>query len=265
MSSEFSSSAKLAAVEASPAAVAVHDKASWLALFTQDAVVNDPVGSKQHSTPAARERFYNTFIAPNAIRFAVDVDCISDMTVVRDLTINTAMPSGLRLGVPTHIRYQLAVVDGALRVRGLYAHWELRPMIAQVLRGGLPGLKTICSLSVNMLRHQGLGGALGFMRGFGGVGASGKRRAQAFLCAVQERCASNALAQCADQAVLTLPDGTPTDAQTLVSACDKLHWHKMIAAGRYVSVSVELDGRRGLLLFEFTGRGKRISALHWFL
>ena len=34
----------LALVERSPAAVAVHDKAAWLALFTRYNIVEDPVG-----------------------------------------------------------------------------------------------------------------------------------------------------------------------------------------------------------------------------
>jgi hypothetical protein len=56
--------ALLAVVERSPACVAVHDRAGWLDLFSDDAVVEDPVGS----APAPKAsgvlgRFYDTFIA----------------------------------------------------------------------------------------------------------------------------------------------------------------------------------------------------------
>ena len=38
----------LAAVERSPQAVTVHDRDSWVGVFTTDARVEDPVGSQPH-------------------------------------------------------------------------------------------------------------------------------------------------------------------------------------------------------------------------
>ena len=62
----------LAAVGRSPAAVAVHDRAAWVGLFSDGARVNDPVGSRPHVGRAAIEKFYDTFIAPNTITFHVN-------------------------------------------------------------------------------------------------------------------------------------------------------------------------------------------------
>jgi hypothetical protein len=41
----------IAAVERSPQAAAAHDRAGWVGLFTADARVEDPVGSRPHLGP----------------------------------------------------------------------------------------------------------------------------------------------------------------------------------------------------------------------
>jgi len=100
----FSDQEKLALVKASPEAVAQHDKTAWLNLFTTDALVNDPVGSKPHVGHAQIGRFYDSFIAPNKITFAPEHDTVCGDTVVRDLTIVTILLTGLTVPVATHIR-----------------------------------------------------------------------------------------------------------------------------------------------------------------
>lgn len=54
----------LAAVERSPQAAAEHDRAAWVALFTPDGRIEDPVGSRPHLGRTQIGRFYDTFIAP---------------------------------------------------------------------------------------------------------------------------------------------------------------------------------------------------------
>ncbi|MCT6631918.1 hypothetical protein, partial [Staphylococcus aureus] len=86
------------------------------------------IGSKPHNGHAEIDRFYETFIAPNALSFDVEKDIVGGedrMTVVRDLHINTVMSTGVRIAVPMHIRYRLCEEEGALRIHRLYAHWEL--------------------------------------------------------------------------------------------------------------------------------------------
>jgi len=57
---------------ASMAAVEVHDREAWLALFAEDAVVQDPIGpsafdpeGKGHRGPEAIAAFYDNVIAAN--------------------------------------------------------------------------------------------------------------------------------------------------------------------------------------------------------
>src|SRR5687767_12055103 len=81
----FDPAALLAHVAQSPKLCAAHDKAGWVSLFARDGQINDPVGSKPHDGHAAISRFYDTFIAPNALKFDVERDFVSGMSVMRDL------------------------------------------------------------------------------------------------------------------------------------------------------------------------------------
>jgi len=257
---------RLAAARASPAAVAVHDRAAWVGLFAADGQVNDPVGSRPHEGRAAIERFYDSFIAPNRIAFDVDHDLVCGMSVIRDLTIATTMASGVTLRVPMHLRYDLVDEAGALKIRRLYAHWELAPMIRQLLGRGRQGLAAALQLGPQMLRHQGLAGALGFARGFAGVGAAGKRRAQTFLDACGRGDAAAAQAQLAPSATLEWPCGQRSAADPFFTRALGLRASKLLAAGRSVTATLRLaGGARGLALLHFNAADARISGVHIFI
>lgn len=254
----LSEQALLDTVKASPAAVAAHDKQAWLDLFTHDAEVNDPIGSRAHAGGYAIERFYETFIAPNKIRFEVQQDVVCGHTVVRDVSIVTVMPTGLTVSVPTHIRYEMAESPQGPKIRRLYAHWELAPMVWQTLRTGLLGLRTYMRLSWRMIRCQGLAGVLGFMRGFAGVGRRGKRRAESFLQALTQTEAPEGRDLLASGAALELPAGSSVSLSELAQRTQGISWTKVIAAGRHVSASIVLHGQRGVLFLDFDS-SRRIS------
>ena len=74
---------KLDLVKASPATVAAHDRSGWMDLFALYAMVEDPVGGAPHHSGGFDRRsgrrghtvlgrFYDTYIAPNQVRFAVE-------------------------------------------------------------------------------------------------------------------------------------------------------------------------------------------------
>src|SRR5688572_30013235 len=108
--------ALLAYVARSPKLCAAHDRAGWCGLFAADAEVDDPVGSRPHRGREAIERFYDTFIAPNALTFSVEHDIVCGMSVMRDLNILSVMSTGLRVTVPMHLRYDLVDDSGALKL-----------------------------------------------------------------------------------------------------------------------------------------------------
>ncbi len=260
---QYTDQDKLDCVKKSPAAVAAHDKNRWLNLFASDGLVNDPVGSKPHIGRGAIDRFYDTFIAPNDIHFDVEHDVVCGNTVVRDLVIETTMSNGLRVDVPTFIRYELIEEGGALKVHRLYAHWELLPMVMQTMKTGMKGLVAYNKLSIHMIRCQGMGGVFGFMRGFGGVGKAGKAIAEEFLGALSAGNARHAATLLADDASLEIPGFSTMDASLFAEELKGLKWQKMIAAGRTVTAAVFQGEKRGLALFIFNNK-RQVSRVRFY-
>lgn len=244
----------LQAVKASPAAVADHDKTAWLSLFSAVGLVNDPVGSRPHRGEAALGRFYETFIAPNEIHFEIHNDWVCGMTVVRDVTIHIRMPTGQAVSVPAHIRYEMTEEQGAPRIAGLFAHWELMPMVTGTLSSGFKGVVSYARLSVRMLACQGLGGMLGFVRGFTGVGRRGKRQAEKLLAALSQGDVETAGAVLSANARVEAPAGTTRTPAEAGEWLQGLNWSKLIAAGPTVTASVEVRHTTGAVLLSFLGR-----------
>ncbi|GAB2564249.1 nuclear transport factor 2 family protein [Nocardia heshunensis] len=254
----------LATVEASPKAVGAHDKAAWVGLFADDGSVEDPVGSRPHVGRAAIERFYDTFIAPNGIAFDVTNDVVCGMTVFRDLTIATTMSTGVTLHVPMHLRYDLADVDGSLRIRVLRAHWELAGMIGQLLGSGMQGLLAGAKLGPQLLGNQGVGGAIGFMSGLRGVGKPGKAAAGRLLDALGHGDAVAARAALAPVPRLEWGTDGVMSLEDFTTRVKGLRWSKAIAAGRTVTATVETRQGRGIAELDFTA-GLRIESARIFV
>ncbi|GAB10573.1 hypothetical protein GOARA_061_00120 [Gordonia araii NBRC 100433] len=248
----------LTAVDESPAAVAAHDKDRWLSLFAPTAIVNDPVGSAPHRGVEQLSRFYDTFIAPNDIRFHVNHDIVCGLDVLRDLTIEIAMSDRVTLFVPAHLRY--AMTENA-RIDGLYAHWELPAMVAQLLGNGLPAAAVSSRLAVGLLRNQRVAGSLGFARGFAGVGPRTKRRAVELL----DGLGAGANPEEAFVPSPVLRFGTETVRSPAELGARLAGWRmgKTIAAGNVVSATLT-DGRsHALAMLEY--RARKVSSLSVFV
>ncbi|MDE1669855.1 nuclear transport factor 2 family protein [Nocardia gipuzkoensis] len=260
-----SAAALLTAVEASPRAVAAHDRSAWVGLFDADGEVNDPVGSRPHVGRAAIERFYDTFIGPNTIAFQVDRDLVHPPTVVRDLTIATTMSTGATVMVPMHLRYRLVEQDGAWKIAHLAAHWELAGMIWQLLRTGLPGLAAALKLGPQLIANQGVGGALGMLQAFGGVGRGGKRATTKLFAAAASTDLSRVRELLGHRADIELPAGTPVSVEEFTNRVRGMRWSKVIAAGHTVTASVRVGGAPGVAIAEFAPGSDGIVALRFYL
>ncbi|RJO79817.1 hypothetical protein D5S18_00635 [Nocardia panacis] len=257
--------AALAAVLASPRAVAAHDRAGWVALFTAEAVVNDPVGSRPHLGTAVIARFYDTFIAPNTIEFRVDHDIACPTTVFRDLTIETTMSTGAMVAVPMHLKYDVVQRDGAWRIAELAAHWELGPMIWQLLRTGAPGLLAATRLGPQLLRHQGLDGALAFLRALISVGRTGKRRTARMFAAAATTDIATLRILLGDHATLELPAGHRVTLEEFTNRTRNMRWDKLIAAGRSVTATVWIGTERGIAVIDFAAGTARVTTVRVYL
>ncbi|MCB1687747.1 MAG: hypothetical protein KDI33_04650 [Halioglobus sp.] len=271
----------LALVERSPAAVAVHDKAAWLALFARYNLVEDPVGSAPHITGVfdARSgfrsngrlsRFYETFIAPNTIRFEVERDTVCGLHVVRDLTIEIAMAPEVVVRVPVHLLYELTVEAGELKIFRLAAHWELWPMLQQQIATGRHFMWVGGASALRMMRHQGVTGMAGFMRALSSVGAVGKAQADRFARHFNagDTAQLKRLFAAADTLIAFPHAGRYLPVTDCARQGGELHFSKVLAAGNMVSATVNYrspDGHcQGVVFFELDMRSLLIVALTFY-
>jgi transport factor 2 (NTF2)-like protein len=244
----------LAAVERSPQAAAAHDRAGWVGLFTHDGRIEDPVGSRPHTGHAQIGRFYDTFIAPRQITFHADLDVVQGATVVRDLTLEVAMASGLTMNIPAYLRYDLRATDSGWAIAVLRAYWELPAMVLQMLGQGAKSVPTSVQLAGGLLRHQGLSGTTGFLSGFRGVGKREKRHVETFLTA----------AAAGDQVGVKR---ALSDKAATADVIEQLHgcrWAKVIAAGDTVVASVTTASGRGVLFSEIPSAASGITSIRYF-
>lgn len=277
----FSSAACLALAERSPLAVAAHDKDAWLELFARHNVVEDPVGSAPHigGTYDQRqgyrgrgrlERFYETFIAPNKIRFHVDQDIVCGLHVMRDITIEIVMSAEVVVRVPVHLLYELTPEAGQLKISRLAAHWELWPMLKQQMASGLPFLQVGWASGVRMLRYQGLSGIAGFLRGLSSVGAGGKQQVARFaryFNTADSHAMAGLFSTTAPGIGFPFSRVTVTPADCLAQG-GTLHFSKVLAAGNMVSATVDYRigevHHPGVALFEFNRKNLEIVALDFY-
>ena len=252
----------LAVVERSPAATAVHDKDAWVGLFTPDASVEDPYGSRPHVGREEIGRFYDTFIAPRQIIFHRDVDISVGSTVVRDLLLEILMAPDVALNVPMHLRYDLREFNGDWAIERLRAHWELPAMMVPMLRHGAKSFPPSLHLMRELLANQGLGGSAGYLGGFRRPGRRAKRTVASFLNAavigdqVNTRRALGGGAISGGQ--------SPMAVGEFVDHLSGGRWTKMIAAGDTVSVSVHTPSGRSVVLCEVPTAAGGISRVTYF-
>jgi hypothetical protein len=253
----------LAAVERSPQAFTVHDRDSWVGVFSTDARVEDPVGSRPHVGYEQIYRFYDTFIGPRDIKFHRDLDIVFDTVVLRDLELEVSMGSTVTMYIPAFLRYDLREANGHWRIAELRAYWELPAMMLQFLRTGWRAASPALQLSRGLVVNQGLRGTAGFMAGFRRVGARHKKLAETFLGAVARK-DQPALRALSPTAPITLGDNDPLDLAELVEQLNGASWTKVISAGRTVAVSLNSGHGRGIIFADVAWRANAINQIRYF-
>ena len=123
------------ASQKSIAAVQAKDKAAWLALFADDAVVEDPVGpsfldesGQGHRGLAAIGAFFDNNIAPvESIRFDLADSFAAGDEVANVATIHMTLPGGATSRCEGVFVYR---VRGDGKLVSLRAFWEVDRMMA---------------------------------------------------------------------------------------------------------------------------------------
>lgn len=286
MSLSKQAQAKLDLVKQSPIAVAAKDRTAWVALFSDIASIEDPVGSKPNisglydprSGRVGRgvvERFFDTFIAPNTIEFDVRQDLVAGNHVVRDLMINITMAPRVKVQVPMHLLYELQdEADGGYSICRLAAHWEFLPMIKQLLGLGMPAMSVLWGLTVRMLSIQGMGGALGFSQAAFNVGEKGRKTAMdvAATYNADDELHFVQLFAPANQGIYFSDQGKEQHYSVLDfcrSINGRLSFEKSLVAGHCVSATVSWQApegeKTGVVIFEFDRKQGLITQARFYL
>ncbi len=220
------------------------------------------MGSAPHIGRAQIGRFYDTFIGPREITFESRADFVGGSTVVRDLTLNVRMSDAVAMQIPAVLAYHLSDGADGPRITSLQAYWELAPMLAQFGRKGLAALPAGLTLSRALLANQGVGGTLGFARGFRRPGRTARAAVADLLAALSSGDELSTRRMVAQDARLGV------DLGVLGERLRGAHASKVLAAGRSITVSLTA-GRsepRGLLIVDFADEAgsPRIDGLRFF-
>jgi ketosteroid isomerase-like protein len=150
----------LSVVKTSPELVARHDKEGWLALFTEDATIQDPVGAATYRFDRFSD-FWDVFIAPNQVEFIPKRDFVQGDLVIRHviISVKTAI-SDDRFEVPAILEYRVA----GDRIASLRAFWESRRSVRWYASRGMRGLGGLFSHGARMTSRLGLGPSMAFGR-----------------------------------------------------------------------------------------------------
>ncbi len=264
----------LSCAKASPEIAAAHDKAGWLDLYVDGAVVEDPVGS-----PASHKgrrpgrygdelgRFYEAFISASAIEIRSVKDLVSGPHVFRAVHIHTTnLRTGLHMRIPANLLYTLVFEDGRPKISSMKAHWEVNRMSRQIMGEGLKGAATIAFMNYKMLRAFGPKWLADYFRSSQqGIGRRGKDAITQLGDSLHSR-QSRALFDGA--ALVELPGGRKTSPQPFLEGCTFLHPGDLLASGWTVSglARVEWGGREqdAALVAEFDPASSAITRLRLF-
>jgi SnoaL-like domain len=152
----------LAVVAASPALVLQGDLAGWLSLFTDDALVEDPVGAAKYRGKSRIEAFWRVFIAPQErIVFHPRREFVTPSLVMRQVRIESITAvSPEPVNVEAILEYRLR---GPL-IASMRAFWAVRAPVAWHLGQGIAGLVGLARHGGRLVGGLGLGDALAFGR-----------------------------------------------------------------------------------------------------
>ena len=225
---------------ASPEIAGKHDKARWLALYSDQAVVEDPVGTPASHNGRSRGRFgdelgrfYEAFIAPSGIEMSTRKDIVSDMHVFRAVDIHTTnLKTGLEMTVPANLLYELVPRGSGLAIERMQAHWEANRMGRLMMAEGLLGARTIAVMNWSMIRAFVLPWLLKYVKATqAGVGRQGRQLVEQLASQI----GSTGVTHFAEGAAVELPGGVRTSADDFAEGCTAWTVRDLLASGSTVS------------------------------
>ena len=116
-----------------------HNKAGWLGLFSEDAIIEDPIGvspideaGKGHRGVAAREAFWENNIANSDIKIVIHQSYAAGLECANIVTLNTILTFGGKTysqEVNGIFTYQVNEAEKLVALRG---YWEVDEMMKTI-------------------------------------------------------------------------------------------------------------------------------------
>ena len=116
-----------------------HNKAGWLGLFSEDAIIEDPIGvspideaGKGHQGVAAREAFWENNIANSDIKIVIHQSYAAGLECANIVTLNTILTFGGKTysqEVNGIFTYQVNEAEQLVALRG---YWEVDEMMKTI-------------------------------------------------------------------------------------------------------------------------------------
>ncbi len=265
-------------IKSSPEIVGRHDREAWLGLFSQSAVVQDPVGAgpnrKGQGVRDGRDelaRFYDIFIASNDIKFTVNQDIVIGNEAVRDILISTVMPNGASCEIPALVKYSVIEEGGELKIDKLNAHWDLsKNSLNMIKNNGIKGVVASCKQFGTMIKVQGMPRVLEYCQTMHkGILGKGIKTVQMFAEAVSESDKDFYDSLVDQDATIEFPigmklspngffNGEAKDMKLEVSALRSGGW---FTAGVF---DAQPGGKHGVVFFQFHPETKKIFSARFF-
>ncbi len=172
------------------AAVKTHDKGKFISCFSENAIIEDPMGmeplkcgGEMGKAPIAN--FYEANIAQSDVSFKSNLDIICGMDVIRDALSQASPAPGITLKINTYSFYQLTMENGEIKISHLRAFWEMDKMAKQFEALGPESFKIGVKMFQNMFKNLGISGMMAYMKaGAGGIRDEGKKIVSSFAEAV---------------------------------------------------------------------------------
>lgn len=264
----------------SPEIVGRHEKEAWLDLFSKSAVIQDPVGAgptrkglgiRNGSDELAR--FWDVFIAPNRIEFAVNQDIVIGNEVVRDVLITTTLPNGAISKVPALLNYVAVEEDGKLKIEIMNAHWDLSATAIELLKSnGIKGLIASIRQFGTMIKVQGIRRVLRYGQAmYKRMLGKGIRSVKAFAGAMNDSDEAGFLRLVDSDAVIEFPAGDRVPASDFFrDEAGQIHVDVDSLRSGGWATSCVFDARlkdinrHGVALFQFNPKTKKISSARFF-
>ena len=138
--------------------------------FSRDIRFEDPAGTGPFDAKGTEDRgpvkrFFEAVVAPVKFTYVKKMEIVNGMDVVRDVEATMQYENGVRVVVDTHVIYHTVIEDGEVKIRNVFACWEIDNIERQLLdQGFFTAIRQSISMMSRILKVAGLKDLLKYLK-----------------------------------------------------------------------------------------------------